>query len=41
MFIGTLLVALLGVVGTTQLRAQTVTAFKTGEEITGLTKQCY
>ena len=36
-----LLVVLLGVVGTTPLRSQTVTAFKTGEEITGLTKQCY
>jgi hypothetical protein len=36
-----LLVTALAIVGATALPAQTVTAFKTGEETTGLTKQCY
>jgi hypothetical protein len=37
----TLLVTVFAIVGPTGLPAQTVTAFKTGEQITGLTKQCY
>src|SRR5438132_1250420 len=36
-----LLVALFAVGSASSVQAQTVMAFKTGEEITGMTKQCY
>src|SRR5438309_892359 len=38
---GILLVALFAIGSASTVQAQTVTAFKTGEAVTGMTKQCY